>query len=369
MDIAQHPVMDHLAATANLAQSADPGITERPKLLLALMHDTRSQARDLLAATELSGADCRWVAPEDMANSAVWEATLRRERPEILLTGWGSPRLPDAIVDDETVPLRYICHLAGTVREFLPRRLVERGILVTNWGSSISYTIAEHAMLLTLAALRNLPRWQPFLSEWPLVHRGPSRRVMQTRSLRGKRVGLHGFGAIARELVGLLRAFGADISAYSYGVPEKVMRQHGVKPIASLEQLFSQSEVLIEVEALSAVNTRSVTYEVLSLLPEGAVFVNVGRGAVVDQEALIQVARERHLRLGLDVFEKEPLPLESGLRDLPEAVLSPHLAGPTYDAFPGMWEFAMGNLRAYLSQGADAVLEGVVTPEVYDRCT
>ena len=248
----------------------------------------------------------------------------------------------------------------------IPRDLIERGVLVSNWGTSISHTIAEHAILLMLGALRNLPMWRPFLKEWPSTARNPPRKTLKTQSLRGKRVGLHGFGAVARELARLLKPFGVKISAYSNGVPPGLFEKHDVYCCNTLKELFSSSDVLIECEALNSASKGSIDETILRCLPENAVFVNVGRADVVDEEALIKIAAENHLRLGLDVFHKEPLALDSALLELPQTLLSPHIAGPAEDSFPVLWEFAMENLRRYLLGES---IDALVTLDVYDRAT
>jgi phosphoglycerate dehydrogenase-like enzyme len=195
----------------------------------------------------------------------------------------------------------------------------------------------------------------------------PNRRAfLPTCRLRGKRVGLHGFGAVARELVAMLRPFGAGISAYSPGVPHAILQQNGVEPADSLESLFARSDVLIECEALTRATEGTVSENVLRHLPVGAVFVNVGRGRVVDEEALARVAGERGLRLGIDVFQKEPPSPQSSLLRVPDAIFSPHIAGPTMDAFTVLWEFAMENLSLYM-HGKE--LQGLVTLDVFDRST
>lgn len=78
-------------------------------------------------------------------------------KPAVLVTGWGTPKLPDSHAALDALSLRHVCRLAGGVKPLVPRRLIERGVLVSNWGESISYTIAEHAVLLVLGLLRNLP--------------------------------------------------------------------------------------------------------------------------------------------------------------------------------------------------------------------
>jgi phosphoglycerate dehydrogenase-like enzyme len=109
-----------------------------------------------------------------------------------------------------------------------------------------------------------------------------------------------------------------------------------------------------------------VTERLLRLIRPGGVFVNVGRGAVVDEEALLRVAREGQIQIALDVYGTEPLPATSGLRGLPNVILLPHLAGPTTDRRRDAGAFGLRNLRAY---AADEEIESVITPEIFDHST
>jgi phosphoglycerate dehydrogenase-like enzyme len=304
-------------------------------------------------------ADATWLDVSRLTLSQ-WQKKLIELDPEILVTGWDTPALPDDYRDRPDVALRYVCHLTGGVKTIVSRAMLERGILVTNWGGAISHTIAEHALLLTLAALRNLP-------QWPAMMGLPADRIaqLQTRSLRGQRVGLHGFGGVGQEVVRLLQPFQVKVSAYSKGAPQALFRQHGVEPCASLKALFSESDILIECEALTPQTRGSITAGILAHLPQDAIFVNVGRGAVVDEMALIMAALEGKIRVALDVFA-QPLTADSPFFRIPGAILSPHIAGPTWDASPLCGEFALANLRRYLK---GEVPEGVVTLEIYDRTT
>ncbi|MBN8708768.1 MAG: hydroxyacid dehydrogenase [Verrucomicrobia bacterium] len=329
------------------------------RLVFALDKDSQARFRAGLDPAGFAGADIRWLVMEGLTEEG-WRQELRTLNPTVLVTGWRSRRIPQGYLPADECALRYVCHLTGSVREVVPRSLIERGVVVTNWGNAISYTIAEHAMLLVLASLRNMPQWSHYMEHWT------RRRALATRSLRGKRVGVHGFGSIARELIAMLRPFGAEVVAYSHGVPAIVYHEHAVRACDSLETLFSRSDILVECEALNSCTQGVVDERLLRLLPPGAVFVNVGRGQVVDEEALARVAAERSLRVGLDVFHDEPPAADSPLRTLPEAILSPHIAGPTEDAFALLWDFAMKNISSYL-QGLP--LQGVVTEEIYDRST
>jgi phosphoglycerate dehydrogenase-like enzyme len=238
--------------------------------------------------------------------------------------------------------------------------MIERGVLVTNWGSTISYTIAEHAMLLVLAALRKVKAWPDYMRG----ERVDAKRALNVQSLRNRRVGLHGFGAIARELIPMLKGFRENVQAYSAGVPEDFIREHGVEPLGSLQELFSRSDILIECEALREDTRACVDETLLDCLPEEAVFVNVGRGSVVDEMALARVALHKPLCVGLDVFESEPLPVDSPLRQITGILLSPHIAGPTSDSYVHCVALAFDNLKRFV---AGEKLHFVVTPEIYDR--
>ena len=356
-----------------LGTSVQPS-TERPlparttrneRIVFALGEETRAQLLPHFDPTSLPPAEYHWIDLSAL-DKAAWEKAFVDLEPTILVTGWGTPTLPDHSTRLAENRLRYVCHIAGSVRQIVPRRLIEQGVMVSNWGTTVSSDVAEHAMLLTLATLRNLPAWNAYMDAWPQRPAQALYIPLETRSLRGKRVGLHGFGSIARGLVQLLSPFGVDLAAYSWGVPPDLFEQHGVQRCDSLEELFSRSQVLIECEALTPQSRGTVNAAILSCLPDDAVFVNVGRGWVVDEDALAEVAITKNLRLGLDVYRQEPLPSESPLRAVSSALLSPHIAGPARDGFAGLCQFALANLQRYL---LGEKIEAQVSLDVYDRST
>jgi phosphoglycerate dehydrogenase-like enzyme len=278
--------------------------------------------------------------------------------PEILLTCWKTPPLPAKLPPR----LRYVCHLTGTVRRFVTRRQIEEGLLVTNWGGSISRVVAEWALFHILSCLRRATHWTMELHQAG----GWKDERTETASLFGRRVGLHGFGQVARELTGLLRPFGCQISAFAPDVDAAAEDAYNVRRAASLEALFADNDVIVELAPLIPETKGVVTESLLRLIRPGGVFVNVGRGAVVDEAALLRVAREGKIMLGLDVFVAEPLPADSGFRGLPNVTLTPHLAGPTTERRRDAGEFAFNNLLAY-TEGRP--LQSVITPQVYDTST
>lgn len=285
-------------------------------------------------------------------------AALDAVNPEILLTGWATPGLPKILPGR----LRYVCHLCGSVRHLVSRAQIERGLLVTNWGDSISRTVAEGALLHILASLRRATRWTLAMHREKGWLDGPD----PTQSLFGQKVGLHGFGRVARELVALLRPFGVTVACFAPDVTPGNAASHGVQCAPSLEALFAKSDIVVELAPLCASTVNIVLEKHLRLIRPGGVFVNVGRAAVVDETALLRVAREGRIFLGLDVFTVEPLPADSPLRGLDNVFLTPHLAGPTPDRRRDAGALAVANVSAYAE---DRPLRAVVTAEAYDSST
>jgi phosphoglycerate dehydrogenase-like enzyme len=289
-----------------------------------------------------------------------WERMWRGSPADILISAWQTPSLNSTLRPADLKPLRYVCHLAGSIRKLVPRELIEQGLMVTNWGSSISATVAECTLMLILMALRRASYWAVAMHRDGAWKNGST----YTQSLLGRRVGIHGFGSISQCLVPMLSPFTSQIQAFSPNVPEAIFSSLGVKRLATLEELFAESDVVVELAAATPENHHIVTEKHLRLIPEGGVFVNIGRGSVVDSDGLHRVAREGRLQIALDVFEQEPLPMDSPLRGLANVTLLPHLGGPTRDRRRDAGALAVKNLRAFLR---GEPLDAVVTLEVYDR--
>ncbi|MBC8040820.1 MAG: hypothetical protein H7Y06_09775 [Opitutaceae bacterium] len=300
----------------------------------------------------------------DETTPAAWAELLARVRPEVLVVGWAVPSFPAGYLDAPDCPVRYLCYFTGSIRRLATRAFLERGGVATNWGDAAAPGVAEHALLLTLAGLRRLPVWRPFVvGEAP---RSGKPMPVATRSLHGATVSIHGFGRIARELIRLMEPFRVRVRAYSEGVPADFMRAHGAEPVATLDELFAGAAILVEVEALNDHTLGQVGARQIDLLPPDAVFVNVGRGAVVDEAALARRAARGDLQLALDVLAAEPMPADSPLRDVTDAIISPHIGGPTVDQLPVLGRAASENIRRYL---AGEPLLHAMTPELYDRST
>ncbi len=347
-----------LSARSELPLTAARSAPSVPASMLVAL--TPGEVRDFLPGPLLDNvqgiARHHVVIDPTRGDEASFHAALAEMNPEILVAGWKTPPLPRVLPRR----LRYVCYLCGSVKRLVSREHIENGLIVTNWGGSISRIVAEWALFHILACLRRATHWALAMHHGGGWKNGGT----ETASLFGRNVGIHGFGLVARELVALLRPFGVRISVHAPDVTAEAETHFGIHRCETLEALFSANDVVVELAPLIPETAGIVTESLLRRLRPGAVFVNLGRGAVVDEEALIRVAREGRVLFGLDVFAVEPLPVDHPLRGLANVSLTPHLGGPTTDRRRDAGEHSLRNLRAY---AAGLPLESVVTPEVYDR--
>ena len=292
------------------------------------------------------------TTPEDFARE------LHRINPEVLLACWQTPPLPADLPSN----LRYMCYLTGSVQRLVTRQQLEAGIIVTNWGSAISRTVAECALFHTLACLRHATKWtfeihheQGWRDDWEKVS-----------SLFDRKVGIHGYGAVTREFLKLIHPFDCDISVFAPDFDGTAAKQIGGTVAESLESLFATNDIIIELAPLNPHTTGSVTEKHLRSIRPGGVFVNVARAGITDEAALLRIAQEGNIQIGLDVFIQEPLPVDSAWRGLRNVSLTPHIAGPTLDRYSDSGHYALKNLQAYVS---GRPLSAIITPEIYDRAT
>lgn len=341
------------------------GLLRATERVLFALDEHEREAFFLDASPAPLGTEVRWK-PDGPLSPSAWLALLDEFQPTVIVSCWSTPAIPAAFAGTHDSPLRYVCHLVGSARTLVPRAFLEHGGLLTNWGTLAGKLVAEHALLLALSSLRRQPAWRPLIESPPAKPWRSGTLRLKTRTLFGRRVGIHGFGHVARALVQLLRPFGVEIAAYSDGVPESCMRAAGVVPCASLTDLASHSEVFFECEALTPLTAGSVDAGVLAALADQSVFVNVGRGSVVDEPALLREIASGRIQAALDVVAREPLRADCALTTLPETILSPHIGGPTHDCYPDCGRLALDNLARYLR---GEPLEALITPELYDRST
>jgi phosphoglycerate dehydrogenase-like enzyme len=238
------------------------------------------------------------------------------QKSDVAITGWNSCGLPSKIVDTPG-KLKYVCNLTGEMSGFVPKEIIASNILVSNWGDSPSIVIAEGAMSLLLATLKDLHLQINHIEKgnWNL------RGVTSGGSLYDEPVGVYGCGVIGTRFVKLVQAFGAEVNIfdpYSKNLPE------GCNRVDSLEDLFKQNRIITIFAGLSEETKSSVNEKLLSYLPDNGVIINTARGGIIDQDALFSELGKGRLRAGLDVLDPDSLPEEHPARKWPNLILSAH---------------------------------------------
>jgi D-3-phosphoglycerate dehydrogenase len=203
--------------------------------------------------------------------------------------------------------------------------------------------VAEQTLALLLGLLRGLPTF----------FRQSQRRefVRQpTDDLHGKRIGIVGLGGNGRRLATLLHGFNVSISATDYYPVNKPRGVENLWPADRLLDLARISDILILCLPLNSSTEKLIDAEVFDALPRGAYFINVARGQVVDEEALVEALANGQLSgAGLDVTYEEPLPSDSPLWSMPNVIITPHVGAQAASRVDDSTELACRNLHNFYS--------------------
>jgi phosphoglycerate dehydrogenase-like enzyme len=313
---------------------------DRPTVAILLTPQMRAQLIPPAAEARLAEA-ARVVAPGEgeLAPDALGRLV---DGAVAAITGWGTPRLDEALLDSRP-DLRLVAHAAGSVRQLLPLAAIETGrIEVTHSAIHIGEAVCEFVMAQIFTWLR-----QPLALAEGMQHREPwlaLRSRLLGRLLGEQAVGLVGAGYIGRMLIRQLHAFDAQVAVHDPYMSGEEAARLGVA-LVSLDTLLSGCDI-VSLHVPSLPETRHMIGAAeLARIKDGALLINTARGAIVDEAALIAELRTGRFTAALDVYEREPLPDDSPLRTLGNAILSPHAAGHTHET--------------YLRQGASAVDEAL----------
>ncbi|PCJ60020.1 MAG: hypothetical protein COA79_09445 [Planctomycetota bacterium] len=268
---------------------------------------------------------------------------------EVLIGGWGAVQLP---ADYQPREGQLYCSLTGTFGQKVDYEHAKRGLRLANWGDSISHTIAESALMMILSSLRLVVPYYESIqlkNEWRLKN-------LESRSLFDRKVGLLGFGLIAKKLIPLLAPFNVEVTTYDPYASDETLAEFNIKRSNSIEELFSTSDIISNHAAKTEQTNNIVNAKILSCLPDDGIFVNTARGNVLVEDDLAKEHKNGRLFSALDVFQQEPLPAESLLRNEPRCLLFPHQSGPTRDQYNKMAERAIENIRRF-KEGEPLIME------------
>ncbi|WP_277211687.1 NAD(P)-dependent oxidoreductase [Isoptericola croceus] len=293
----------------------------------------------------------------DVEGVEVAPYVMREEVPEAHLDAeaivtWASPQ---RVMDDAArrlSRLRWVQTLNAGPDQALAAGFAPDVVIASGRGLHDT-TVAEHTLALLLASVRRLDRTLDAQrrGEWDRELGREQARDESSFTLRGAHVVIWGFGSIAAVLAPQLTALGARVT----GVASLDGERYG-RPVVSsdrLTEVLPTADVLVSLLPATPQTHHALDASVLALLPAHARFVNVGRGATVDEPALVAALRSGALAgAALDVTETEPLPADSALWDAPHLILTPHVAGGRPQ---GAAAFVTDQVRRWLAGGPAAI--------------
>ena len=217
------------------------------------------------------------------------------------------------------------------------------GVAVTNTPDAVTDATADLAMTLILSACRRAGEGERLLRSGLWLGWQPTQ--MLGTHVTGKRLGIVGMGRIGQAVAKRCH-YGFDMPVIYYNRSEKEV-DVPARQVESLSALMSQADIIVVTVPGGGSNTNMIDAAMLAEMQETAVFINVARGDVVDEAALITVLQEGRIAgAGLDVYAREPL-VPQALRDLENVVLLPHLGTAALEVREAMGQMAIDNLIAW----------------------
>jgi hydroxypyruvate reductase len=220
----------------------------------------------------------------------------------------------------------------------------KRGIAVGHSPGANASSVADIAVMLMLAAVRRLVVADNYVRSGDWVGRKPTPMMRPQAGMRGRKIGVYGLGEIGRKIAARAAAFETEVGYFSrttYDVP--------YRHFPTLQALADWCSVLVVAVRASADTVNAVDADILRRLGGGGIVVNISRGSVVDQQALVTALTDGTIAgAGLDVFAKEPHAPDA-LTALPNVALTPHLGGHTLESHVAMQDCVLANLEAFFA--------------------
>lgn len=316
----------------------------RPEALLVMGNETMEWQFGKVELSRLCAA-ASMGTPLQTDELASVQVRDRLAEVEVLITSWGCPPLDEDVL--AAAPrLRAVLHAAGSVKGHVGDAVFNRGLLVTTAAGVNAEPVAQYTVAAVLWSFKKVPflaqHARRFREDWSYRDRHGE------LSGHGRTVVIVGFSRIGRrvvDLLGRLELGGTILVVDPYADPAEVIAA-GAEP-AVLADALARADVL-SLHAPALPETRHLIGEAeLALLRPGATLVNTARGALVDTPALERACASGLLNAILDVTEPEPLPAGSPLYDLPNVMLTPHVAGSIGSETRRMTDAVLTELERY----------------------
>lgn len=223
-----------------------------------------------------------------------------------------------------------------------------RGIMVANVQKYCLEEVSDHAMALMLTLIRKTASLSRRLREgvWNPAEARPIPRLSQTT------LALYGLGGISSRFAVKAKALGMRVAAYDPFIPAEHFEQTGAERINDESELFRIADVLSVHLPLNASTAKIISKEKLALMKPTAIFINVARGSLVDEEALIEALKSGKLGgAGLDVLTDEPVNMDNPLLGMDNVIVTPHIAYYSEGSDADLRNYAIDQVAEALEQG------------------
>lgn len=239
-----------------------------------------------------------------------------------VIMGTGNPPVTKRVFD--ALPnLKLVSRFGIGVNSIDLEAATAHGVPVTFMPGFCAHELTEHATALIMSLMRNATYYDRHIraGEWP------KGKYFVPQNIHNSTVGLVGFGAAAQPMASVFgKGFGAKVIAFDPYVKPEVATAHGVEMV-SFDELLERSDI-ISIHAPLTPDTKNLfAWEQFKKMKSSSMIVNVSRGGIINETDLIRALKEGEIRYaGLDVFEKEPLPVDHPIRELDNVIMTPHSA-------------------------------------------
>jgi hydroxypyruvate reductase len=255
----------------------------------------------------------------------------------------GGTALPGTVMDTLPSLKAIVCYGTGYDGVDL-RAAAERHIVVGNSPGANAASVADLAVTLMLAVTRRILAADGFVRDGSWLAGKPSPLLRALPGNPTRRVGVYGMGEIGRKIASRMAAFETEVGYFS-----RTKHDLPYRYFESLPALAEWCNVLMIAVRASADTQHAVNADILQKLGADGYVVNIARGSVIDEAALVDALTNNTIAgAGLDVFEREPHP-PGDLTKLPNVVLTPHVGGHTSDSHAAMQDCVMANLEAFFA--------------------
>jgi len=222
----------------------------------------------------------------------------------------------------------------------------KKNILVKNVAGYSTNAVVQHTFALVLSLINKICYFDEFVRN-EYAKSKIFTHIQNWFEIKGKKWGIIGLGEIGKNVGRLARSFGAEVVYYSTSGKNNSNEFKRV----GLEELLETSQI-ITIHAPLNENTKNLlNYEKLSLIKEGSILVNVGRGGIINEKDLAKILEEKDIFVGLDVFEKEPINADNPLLKFKEkAILTPHIAWTSIEAREKLINQIYENIKEFLKK-------------------